>query len=120
MPSSRWGSLCLYLVNLVCIVFLLLWCWRESWFCVCAGWHFSILVFHMEPLISYLVLAFGVHAFRWHVVPDRASGYDLRRPYVAVPVYIFVVILFLVGGCTAGWSPPFSCFFPRLMSCLSR
>src|SRR5258708_19315181 len=86
---------------------------------MCARWHLRIVVLHMEPLISYLVLTFGVYAFGGHVIPDRASGYDLRRPYIAVPVYIFVVVLFLVRGRTVGGSAPFSCFFPRLTPGLS-
>ena len=92
---------------------LLLWCWWELGLCMCAEWHLRILVLHMEPLISYLVFAFGVHTFGGHGVPDRAFGYDVRRPYIAVPVYSFLVVLFLVGSRFAGGFAPSSCFFPR-------
>src|SRR5260370_24032092 len=117
--SSRWGSLRLSLAGLISISGLLLWRWRKLGLCMCAEWHLRIVILHMEPLISYLVLAFREQV-RGHVVPDRASGCDVRRPYITVPVYIFVVFLSLVGGRFAGGSASFSCFFPRLMPGLSR
>src|SRR5260370_23162261 len=117
--SSRWGALCLYLADLLGVSGLWLWCWRKLGLCMCAEWHLRIVILHMEPLISYLVLAFREQV-RGHVVPDRASGCDLRRPYITVPVYIFVVFLSLVGFRFVGGSAPSSCFFPRLMPRLSR
>src|SRR5258708_40113610 len=117
--SSLRGPFCLSLIGLISIG-LLLWCWRKLGLCMCAEWHLRIVILHMEPLISYLVFAFGVHTFGGHGVPDRAFGYDVRRPYIAVPVYSFLVVLFLVRSRFAGGFAPSSCFFPRLMPGLSR
>src|SRR5258708_9165791 len=108
--SSRWGSLRLYLADLIGVSGLLLWCWRKLGLCMCAEWHLRIVVVHMEPLISYLVLAFREQV-RGHVVPDRASGCDLRRPYIIGPVYSFVVFLSLVGFSSGEGSAPSSCLF---------
>src|SRR5258708_39416946 len=117
--SARWGALRLSLAGLIGVSGLLLWCWRKLGFCMCAEWHLRRLILHMEPLISYLVLAFREQV-RGHGISDRASGCDLRRPYITVPVYSFVVFLSLVGFRFVGGSAPSSCFFPRLMPGLSR
>src|SRR5258708_25949673 len=117
--SSRWGSLRLSLAGLIGVLGLLLWCWRKLGLCMCAEWHLRIVILHMEPLISYLVLAFREQV-RGHGISDRASGCDLRRPYITVPVYSFVVFLSLVGFPSARGSAPSSCLFPRLIPGFSR
>src|SRR5258708_9232399 len=112
--SSRWGSLRLSLAGLIGVLGLLLWCWRKLGFCMCAEWHLRIVILHMEPLISYLVLAFREQV-RGHGISDRTSGCDLRRPYITVPVYIFVVFLSLVVVRFACGSASFSSFLPPFL-----